>query len=136
QRVLRLPRVLPEVRLGVADLDAVVVNVEVDPVSGLSLDDDGVVAGVLQIRPEEAVGLRRGRAVGERADRDDGETARAPHGQTGLGALRVTGLIRPPGFRRAPSTGGPARFRGGARPSCRTRCTRSSRRTDALSDGP
>src|SRR5216117_2058453 len=86
QRVLRLPRVLPEVRLGVADLDAVVVDVEVDPVSGLSLDDDGVVAGVLQIRPEEAVGLRRGRAVGERADRDDGETARAPHGQTGEGA--------------------------------------------------
>src|SRR3989475_7339989 len=83
ERVLGVPRVLADVGLGVAELDTVVVDVEVDPVAGLALDDDGVVAAVLQIRPEEAVGLCGRRAVGAGADGDDGETAGAPHRQPG-----------------------------------------------------
>src|SRR5437660_399444 len=79
ERVLRLPRVLAQVRLRVADLDAVVVDVEVDPVLRLALDHDRVVAAVLQIGAEEAVGLRGGRAVGEGADRHHGEPPGAPH---------------------------------------------------------
>ena len=83
ERILRLPRVLAEVRLRVADLDAVVVDIEVDPVLRLPLHDDRVVAAVLQIGAEEAVGLRRRRSVRERADRHNGEAAGAPHGQAG-----------------------------------------------------
>src|SRR5262249_10325905 len=83
QRVLRFPRVLAEQRTGVAQLEHVVVDVQVYPVLGLSLDDDGVVAAVLEVRPEEAVRLGRRRSVRARADRDDGERARAPHRQPG-----------------------------------------------------
>ena len=83
ERVLRLPGVLAEQRLGVAQLDLVVVDVEVDPVPGLALDHDGVVAGVLEVRPEEAVGLRRGRPVRHGANRHDGQRAGAPHRHPG-----------------------------------------------------
>ncbi len=81
--VLGLPGVEAEQRLGVAELDHVIVDVEVDPLLRLPLNDDGVVAGVLEVGAEEAVGLRRRGAVGHGADRHDGERARAPHRQAG-----------------------------------------------------
>src|SRR5262249_44131162 len=83
ERVLGFPRVQTDQRLGVAKLDDVVVDVEVDPVLRLPLDDDRVVAAVLEVRAEESVGLGRGGAVGAGPDGADGETARAPHRQTG-----------------------------------------------------
>src|SRR5919201_1086298 len=83
ERVLRLPRVVADVGLRVADLDAIVVDIEVDPVLRLTLHDDGVVAAILQIGAEETVGLRRRRSVRERADRHDGEAAGAPDRQAG-----------------------------------------------------
>src|SRR5262245_60803012 len=83
ERVLRFPRVLADVGLGVTDLDTVVVDIEIDPVFRLPLDHDRVVATVLQIRAEKAVGLGRGGSVGERTDRDDGEPARSPDRQPG-----------------------------------------------------
>src|SRR5580765_1109120 len=81
ERVLRLPGVQADQRLRVAKLDDVVVDVEVDPVLRLPLDDDRVVTAVLQIGPEESVGLRRGRSVRAGPDRAHGETAGAPHRQ-------------------------------------------------------
>ncbi len=81
ERVLRVPRVEAHEGLGVAQLDHVVVDVQVDPVLRLALDDDGVVAAVLQIGAEEAVGLRGGGPVRPRPDRHHREPARAPHRQ-------------------------------------------------------
>src|SRR5206468_7351280 len=83
QRFLGLPGVEAQQRLGVAQLEDAIVDVEVDPVLRLSLNDDRVVAAVLEVGAEEAVGLRRRRAVGHGADRHDGERARAPHRQAG-----------------------------------------------------
>src|SRR6185436_8104014 len=45
--------------------------------------DDRVVAAILQVRAEEAVGLGGGRAVGAGPDGANGEAARAPHRQAG-----------------------------------------------------
>ena len=81
--LLGLPGVLALQMRGVADLDDVVVDVQVGELLGLPLDDDGVVTRVLEGRPEETVGLGRGGAVGLSAPRDDAEAARAPHGQPG-----------------------------------------------------
>ena len=81
--LLGLPGVLALQMRGVADLDDVVVDVQVGELLGLPLNDDGVVARVLEGRPEETVGLGRGGAVGLSAPRDDAEAARAPHGQPG-----------------------------------------------------
>ena len=78
--LLRLPGVLAlEVRR-VANLDRVVVDVEIGKLLRLSLHHDGVIARVLERGAEEAVGLGRRRSVGLRAARDDGESARAPDG--------------------------------------------------------
>ena len=69
QRLLRLPGVLAlEVRR-VADLHHPVVDVEVGQLLGLSLDDDGVVAGELQRGAEESVGIGGGGAVRHGAPR-------------------------------------------------------------------
>src|SRR2546428_270980 len=97
ERVLGRPRVFAEEVAGIAELHDVVVDVEIDPVRRVPLDDDRVVARVLQVRAEEAVGLRRGRTVGSGADRHDGEAARAPgrqprhgpggHDQTVVGVI-------------------------------------------------
>src|SRR5882724_1820765 len=81
ERALGFPRVQADQRARVAELHDVVVDVEIDPVLRLPLDDDRVVSAVFQIRPEEPVGLGRGRAVGAGADGADGEAARAPHRQ-------------------------------------------------------
>ena len=65
----------PEVR-GVADLDLVVVDPEVDQLRGLAAHDHLVVAGVLQLRGPEAAHHREGEQPGLRRDgRDDGAVA-------------------------------------------------------------
>src|SRR5262249_35656836 len=79
ERVLGLPCIEPDQRLGVAKLDDVVVDVEVDPVLRLPLDHDRVVAAIFEVGAEEAVGLRRGRSVGAGADGAHREAAGAPH---------------------------------------------------------
>src|SRR5215831_5541405 len=97
QRVLRLPGIEPHERLGVAELDDIVIDVEVDPVLRLPLDDDRVVPAILEVGAEEAVGLRRGRSVRARPDRAHGQTARAPHRQarewTGAQHEPVVGMV-------------------------------------------
>src|SRR4030095_13211276 len=137
ERVLRLPRVQPEQRLGVAQLDDVVVDVEIDPALRLPLDDDRVVTAIFQIRAEESVGLGRGGTVGAGPDGADGEAARAPHRQAGGRAPRDRRAGRPaphpagraeaPPPGRAGSRDGP-RSRCPCRPSSPSRDTGSSRR--------
>ncbi len=83
ERLLGLPGVEALERRGVADLDRVVVDVEVRERLRLALDHDGVVARVLERGAEEAVGLGRGGAVGERPARHHREPARAPDGKSG-----------------------------------------------------
>ncbi len=62
----------------VPDLHGVVIDVEVRELLRLALEDDGVVARVLEAGAEEAVGLRRRGAVRQGAARDDREPARPP----------------------------------------------------------
>ena len=81
QGVLGLPGVLADEVPGVAELDPVAADQEVGPLRRLPLDHDGVVAAVLQVRAEEAVGLGRRAAVRHRAARDDREAARSPDRQ-------------------------------------------------------
>ena len=128
ERLLRLPGVLARQVRGVAHLDHVVVDVEVGQRLRLPLDDDGVVAGVLQRGAEEAVGLRGGGAVGQGAARDHGEPARAPHRQPGQRPggedEAVVGVV-PARLRPAPPRRGSWR-RARRRPGTRA-CRRGSR---------
>jgi hypothetical protein len=59
------------VRPGVADLDRVVLDPEIDGPCSLALDDDGVVAGILELGTERAAGVGGRERVVQRALGDD-----------------------------------------------------------------
>src|SRR5205823_4081590 len=63
ERRLGVPRVLAHERARIPQLDHVVLDVEVFPGLRLPLDDDRVVARVLEVRAEAAVGLGGRRAA-------------------------------------------------------------------------
>jgi len=69
-------RVLAPDSAGVADLDRVVLDPQVHRLVRPALNDQGVVAGELELRAEGASGVRRGERVVERPLGDDVEPAR------------------------------------------------------------
>src|SRR5579884_1985610 len=76
--VLELPGVQAQQVAGRQQLDVVVLDQQVGPVAGLTLEDDAIPAGELEAVAEEAVGLGRGGAVGQGAAGDHAHVGRAP----------------------------------------------------------